>query len=153
MSKKIIIFIAVLVLTGLIFAGCSSKTDLKPPTSSDKAKKGPQTFVPANTTPEKYLEKYYTFYQQKKWKEAYKLLPAESKAKRTEKEFEQRNESMPLKSFKVIKKEQQKTSMAVTVRMVLEGQPAGFDKWDTQWIFIKHSKGWLVSNYQVAVAK
>lgn len=159
MKKKSILMIvsALLVIFILVGIGCSNATpdeSLKPPKPGEKGKSaGPPTFVPAKMTPEQYVNRYYTLYKQKKWSEAYKMLPAENKAKRDLKKYTAMNESMPLKSYSITKKDKAKNSLAITVRMALDIKQPGFEKWDTQWTFIQHKQGWMVAGYQVGVAK
>lgn len=94
---------------------------------------GPPTYVPKGTTVEKYVVKYYDAYKNKKWAEAYKMLPAINKAKENEKGFAQLRESMPIKEYVVseVTKKGDISSIGISYSLGNQGN------WTTVWTFRK----------------
>ena len=143
--KKISI---VLILLGFVLAiGCNSSTTEKaPPLPGEKKTIPPDVYVPANQTPEKYLDKYYKLYTDGNFKEAYKMLPASKKAEQSEKEYEDSHKTLPVESYKLGAKKQKGDQVVIEAKLKLKQ----FGTWTVSWYFVKDSKGYKVEDYAAA---
>jgi len=145
--KKLSI-VALVIISLIVIAGCSSSTETseKPPVPGDKKPQAASTYLPDDTSPEDYLKRYYTFYAEKKYKEAYKMLPGDKKASQTFEEYEQMHKSMPIESFDVGTKSEQGDTTSIDVKLKIEK----FGEWNVAWTFVKDKKGIIAEDYSAS---
>jgi hypothetical protein len=158
MKEKILLYSLVILFTFAIFiSGCSkpvqtpSSQNVTPPTSAFPMGMGRETpattvaptYLPEGMTPEKYVEKYYKLLTEKKYGEAFAIAPVETRQRDTTQNFAKARESMPIKSFKVLKTEKpDENTIEVPVELELGGMAQG-SVWITTWTFLKQDGKWV----------
>lgn len=146
----------VLLLLGMVLLGgaigCAKKQPEKLPVLPEVIKEGPDTIVPANMAIEVYVEKYYQAYQEKRWKEAYDLLPAAAKAKENLDQFTKMRSNLPLEKYVIKPTATQGSTATVTVELALAGAPQD-SKWSTLWTFSKKGDKWIAESTKSIIGK
>lgn len=148
MFRKILLisFLAASLISLLVLFGCSGTQVTEEVPETKPAKPLADTYVPKGMTPEGYLNKYYTLYTQKKFKESYKMLPAQKKQNQSLEEYSQTHESMPTKGFSLGAKKTQKKNVSIDVKLKLKK----YGTWTITWQFEKKSKGYAVIDYSAS---
>jgi hypothetical protein len=157
MKGKIISCLVGLITLFILISGCSrpvqppSPQSVAPPTSVFPMGMGRETpattveptILPKDTTPEEYVEKYYKLLTEKKYGEAFAMAPVETRQRDTTQNFAKARESMPIKSFNVLKaKKPDENTIEVSVELELGGMAEG-QIWVTTWTFIKQDGKWI----------
>lgn len=151
------LFVSLTVLTLLFtFIGCKKKTATTPaPTSQDQSsnqpaaptKTGPKVYVPSGKALNDYVSDYYKLYQEKKWEEAYEMLPASYKARDSLDSYISSHETMPISDYKVAAPQESGNTSSVVAEFTISvsGQSS---VWITTWTFEKEGDKWSIVNYK-----
>lgn len=146
----------VLLLLGIVLlggvTGCAKKQAEQMPVLPKVIKEGPDTIVPANMALKAYVEKYYQDYQEKRWKEAYELLPAAAKAKENLDQFIKMRSDLPLEKYVIKPTVTQGSTATVEVELALTGAPPD-SKWSTVWTFSKKGDKWIAESTKSLIGK
>lgn len=156
--KKVIITFSILFaifMFALLVSSCSAPKpkplNQLPPPSQNVSPHGGQlttptavgtpTVVPKGKKPEDHVRRYYEAYKAKRWKEAFELLPAISKAREKSPEaFGQSRSKMPIDSYSISLAVETKEGTKNIVKIPVKVKSSGMD-FQTTWIFEKRPDG------------
>jgi hypothetical protein len=110
--------------------------------TTQTAQAGPDTVVPAGMSLEEYLEKYYQAYKEKRWKDAYPMLPASRKANESYDQYVTTLSGMPIDNYTVKPAEIDGSAAVVAVEVAI-GEAAGGQLLQINWSFTKKNGKWV----------
>ncbi|MBI4744032.1 MAG: hypothetical protein HY776_04350 [Actinobacteria bacterium] len=158
MRKFVIRLFSGLMILVILFAlaGCKKKTTKTAPAPTSQQPSstqpttpttGPKVYVSAGKALNDYVSDYYKLYQEKKWKEAYEMLPASYKARDSLESYTSSHEIMPISDYKVAVPQESGNAATVTAEFTISvsGQSS---VWTTTWSFEKEGDKWAVVNYK-----
>lgn len=144
--RKFTIIIAI-VLLALAIAGCQQ--DVPPVNTQQPAPQaapqpsGPPTYVAEGKTPEEHVKAYFDAYKEGRLEDAFKLAPAENKAKQPKDSFVSTRKGMPITTYKILPVKTQGDKVQVEVEYDI-GQ---FGTWVSSWEFQKKGDKWEAVRY------
>ncbi|HEB12619.1 MAG TPA: hypothetical protein ENI11_02970 [Actinobacteria bacterium] len=152
--KKILV-ISIVILAALTFVGCKKSADdganQQPPAQgqNDQAPApapqnvGPPTVVEDGKKPVDHVTKYFDAYKDGRLEDAFKLQPAETKAKQPEKDFIALRKGMPIDDYKILPTQKTGNTEIIPVEYDI-GQ---YGTWISTWTFEKKDGKWTALRY------
>lgn len=150
MNRRLILLIGLGMLF-LIVLGCTKQNTAQttPPanhgnTTPTPKKVGKPTVVPKDKTIEQYVTDYFNAYKEGRYEDAYKLQPAENKAKQSLEEFTNLRKGFPITSFTLMPTKTVGNQATIDVEYSI-GQ---YGTWVSSWLFEKKNGQWIAVRYQ-----
>lgn len=147
--KHLILFLGL--LTVLTFISCTKQnTAQQQPqvpehgTTQTPVKAGKPTVVPKGKTIEQYVTDYFSAYKEGRYEDAYKLQPAENKAKQSLEEFISLRKGFPITEFTLMPTKTVGNQATIDVEYSI-GQ---YGTWVSSWLFEKKNGQWIAIRYQ-----
>jgi uncharacterized lipoprotein YajG len=148
-KKHLILLIGL--ISVLVLIGCTKQNTAQQPsqvpehgTTQTPIKVGKPTVVPKDKTIEQYVTDYFTAYKEGRYEDAYKLQPAENKAKQSLEQFISLRKGFPITSFTLIPTKIVGNQATIDVEYSI-GQ---YGTWVSSWLFEKKNGQWIAVRYQ-----
>lgn len=125
---------------------CNKDTQPAQPQVSQPAplKLGDPTYVKEGKTPEDHVTDYFNAYKEQRLDDAFKMQPAENKAKQPLDQFVSLRKGMPISEYKILPTETAGDQSIIKVEYSI-GQ---YGTWVSTWTFEKKGDRWLALNYK-----
>ncbi len=152
--KKLLV-ISIVILVALVFVGCKKKVDdsanQKPPAQDQGAPApapapkniGKPTVLEDGKEPIEHVTEYFDNYKEGRYEDAFKMQPAETKAKQPEKDFVALRKSMPIDDYNILPVQKSGNIQTIAVEYDI-GQ---YGTWVSTWTFEKKDGKWTALRY------